>query len=498
MSVLVTSVCADDPEHQGLVQDLDKLYRLVSSANSPPVDKIEGIFQYFDVSRIPNPANKPTETDERAVDLALVSMLVILACERHLKTNRMLDASLSAVWPSVWKWLEYLDTECCQKGVFSADLYIRGLVGIAYTLSTYGASEALRRLATSTPGVITMLAKYWLAPDQQPGIEPLLKAAGIDGRYYTRALDIMLQAEDTSPHCLLPDIIAATPGGAKSVVRTGILHLNNDASKKNPDFRSICRDLSLINNFCCKSCPALQLALLNHGIIPTLVKMLSLFNAQTMDNTDVIYCVKMCYSILIKAFQCANGTSWIVQAFDSGLLQVLLKSGRRLAKLNESNRNLCTTLLSDILCQYLVYHSVLCSVGKVLRRVERLDIGQDVAGPLWDGWLLFKGLAQERINFAIQVENDDVRRKDCNRIGVSGAGFWFIMTFPDGLPLMQCDQTNEADSLLRCSSCLSTLYCGRNCQRLDWPSHKSSCQQLKRALQGISVASYDSFRSSNF
>jgi len=31
-------------------------------------------------------------------------------------------------------------------------------------------------------------------------------------------------------------------------------------------------------------------------------------------------------------------------------------------------------------------------------------------------------------------------------------------------------------------------YCGKDCQRLDWPSHKSSCQELKRALQGIVVA----------
>ena len=412
-----TTVCVDDPEHQGLVRDLEKLSLQIKSAHNPPVDKFKNILQYLDVCRIPT-TDKPTEKDERAVDLVLLSLLVICACESHLKRSRALDASLSDAWSSLWKWLEFLDTECCQRCVFGAALNIRALAGISHTLLTFGESEALRWLAKSTPGVINMLSRYWLAEGQHPGIEHLLNAAGID-RPFTHALDVFVQAEDTTPYCLLPNIIAAAPGGAKSVARIGVLHLNNDASKKHPDFSTIYRDLSLLNTLSCKSCPALHLALLNHGIISTMVKMLTLFNAQTIDNIDITCCIEMCYSILIKAFQSANGTSWIVQAFDSGLFPALLKSGRRLAQLDKFNRNLCTTLLSDILCQYLVYRSVLRSVGKVLQRVERLNINQDVAGPLWDGWLLFKSLAQERINFGIQVENDDVGQNDCNRIGVS-------------------------------------------------------------------------------
>jgi hypothetical protein len=422
-----STISVDDPVHQGLVRDLDKLSCLVGSARIPPVDKIENVFQYLDVGRIPT-TDKPTEKEERAVDLAVMSLLVISACQGHLRRSRALDACLNDIWPSLWKWLQFLDTECCQKGVLGAAFVLTGQAGISYTLETFGESESLRRLATSTPGVINMLARHWLAEGQHPGINQLLNAVNIN-RHFTNVLNVFLQDEDTTPYCLLPDIIAAAPEGAKSVARIGILHLNDDAAPKHPDFLTIYRDLSLISGLCCTSCPALLLALLNHGIISTLVKMLTLFNAQTTDNINIIFCVKMCYSILIKAFHSANGTSWVVQAFDSGLLPVLLKSGRRMGQLDEFSRNLCTTLLSDILCQYLVYRSVLRSVGKVLRQVGRLNIDQDVAGPLWDGWLLFKGLAHKRIDIAIQVENDDVGQNDCNRMGVSETHSSFLGFF---------------------------------------------------------------------
>jgi hypothetical protein len=410
-----STICIDDPEHQGLIRDLLNLSDLVGSAQNP-ADKIEIIFQYFDVRLIPT-TDKPTQKDERAVDLVMASLVVISGCGPHLKRSRALEARLSDAWPSLWKWLQFLDT-CCQKGVFGVQFHVPSLVGISYTLSTFGASEALRRLATSTPGVISMVSRYWLEEGQHLGIELILNTVGIH-QNFTLALDMLLQAEDTAPCCLLPGIIAAAPGGAKSVARIGLLHLNNDASKKDPDFLSIYQDLSIINKLSCKSCPAIHLALLSRGIIPTVVKMLALFNAQTTDNINITRCVMMCYSILIKAFQSTNGTLWIVQAFESGLLPTLLKYGRRLTQLDKFDRILCTTLLSDILCQYLVYRSVLRSAGKALRRVERLNITQDVAGPLWDGWLLFNGLAHERINFAIQVEYDDKGQNVCNRIGVS-------------------------------------------------------------------------------
>ena len=139
-----------------------------------------------------------------------------------------------------------------------------------------------------------------------------------------------------------------------------------------------------------------------------------------MDNVRITDCVMMCYFTFIDALMTVNGPSWVVQAFDAGILPALLKSGRRLTQLDAHRRNLCTTLLSDMLCQYLVYRSVLRPVAKTLRRTERLQIDQDVAGPLWDGWLFFKSLAGVRI--AIKEERDDEAQRKCHRAGVRERG----------------------------------------------------------------------------
>jgi hypothetical protein len=201
------------------------------------------------------------------------------------------------------------------------------------------------------------------------------------------------------------------------VARIAMQHLDDVYSNKKPDFETMYAHLSLINNLSCNSYPSLHLALLNRGMIPAMVKMLIFCNTQPMGNVRIAGCVMMCYFTFIDALMTVNGPSWVVQAFDSGILPALLKSGQRLTQLDAHRRNLCTKLLSDLLCQYLVYRSVLRPVAKALRRAERLQIDQDVAGPLWEGWLFFKSLAEERMT--IKEERDDEAQRKCNQIGVS-------------------------------------------------------------------------------
>jgi hypothetical protein len=408
------TVNINSSEHKALEQKLDKLSRLVESSANAPINEVESVFQYLDTRRIPA-SDKPTAKDECAVDLALWALLVVSACEGHLKKSRVLDPALTKAWPRIWKWLEFLHIQCCQKSVFGGSFKIRALSMIPNTLMVLGRSNVLRRLATSTAGVITMVAKYWLGEGIDAGVEGFFKVAGM-ARPFTNALDSLLDAEDLTPD-RLADVVAAAPGGAKMVARVAIQHLSDVSSFKQPDFETVYAHLSLINNLSCNSYPSLHLALLNRGMILAMVKMLVFCNMQPMDNVRIAGCVMMCYFTFIDALMTVNGPSWVVQAFDSGILPALLKSGRRLTQLDAHRRNLCTKLLSDLLCQYLVYRSVLRPIAKALRRTERLQIDEDVAGPLWDGWLLFKSLAEERI--AIKDERDDEVQRKCNRVGVS-------------------------------------------------------------------------------
>ena len=40
---------------------------------------------------------------------------------------------------------------------------------------------------------------------------------------------------------------------------------------------------------------------------------------------------------------------------------------------------------------------------------------------------------------------------------------------------------HEVEKLLNCSQCKLVKYCGRQCQREDWPAHKKTCQETVAA-----------------
>ena len=477
-------------EHGKLVHELSKLSDFVESSDDPPVEKIESVFQYLDDCRIPT-TDKPTANDDRAVDLAISALLVISGSQRHLVRSRALDASLARVWTRIWKWLEFLDTECCQKFVFGSGFKIKAMAAITTTLFVFAHSAALKRLVTTTPGVFSLLVKHWLAEGLDPAVAHIFGTSG-SSRPFARTFENLLSG-DITPNCL-PDVVAAAPGGATTVARIAIQHLDKDASAKHPDFTALYHHVSLIYNLFSVSCPALPHAFLNRGLIPTMVKMLASFNLQPVDTVKVASCVVRCYFILIDALQSANGPSWVIQAFDSGILSAILKSGRRLATLDPFHRDLCTTLLSDILCQYLVYRSVLGSVAKALRRMERLCIDQDVAGPLWDGWMSFKSLAQERI--AIKEENDDGVTNRCNRIGVSQLGSRFSQIYVDGCP---CSATTPMIQTRCCAARAVSLHSTAKEHVNDLTGHLTSpCVRSYNVLFEVNLFRRYSFLTTDF
>ncbi|KZP25866.1 hypothetical protein FIBSPDRAFT_929063 [Athelia psychrophila] len=159
----------------------------------------------------------------------------------------------------------------------------------------------------------------------------------------------------------------------------------------------------------------------------------------------------------------SNGPSWVSQSLDAGILAAILQSAPRLTRSSKLNSSRCSSLLSNILCQYLVYKSVVRSAAKGLRKVERLELDGGLGGPIWEAWAIFQTLVSERIAIKKRSSQSIANRKACGR--------------------MDCRASTDHDELLRCGGCLKEFYCNKECQRMDWSSHKSSCQKLQQMLQ---------------
>jgi len=56
---------------------------------------------------------------------------------------------------------------------------------------------------------------------------------------------------------------------------------------------------------------------------------------------------------------------------------------------------------------------------------------------------------------------------------------------------VQCANHPDAGSLKRCSQCQVALYCGKECQKAHWPTHKLSCIPPTRHVDFRVASSWD-------
>lgn len=70
---------------------------------------------------------------------------------------------------------------------------------------------------------------------------------------------------------------------------------------------------------------------------------------------------------------------------------------------------------------------------------------------------------------------------------------------PAAKPLQRCSTCNKASAeLFSCSRCKAFAYCGRECQRKDWPTHKTECKQIQKLIMKQVYSPDDASSESNF
>jgi len=46
-----------------------------------------------------------------------------------------------------------------------------------------------------------------------------------------------------------------------------------------------------------------------------------------------------------------------------------------------------------------------------------------------------------------------------------------------------CNRDDDSDDLMRCAGCLKIMYCGSQCQRQDWSTHKDWCKSSQKSIR---------------
>lgn len=110
-----------------------------------------------------------------------------------------------------------------------------------------------------------------------------------------------------------------------------------------------------------------------------------------------------CLIFLSLVMPCLNGVPWVVEAFDNGLLTILLKATdemKHIRGLGGSVRGvngIIEEIIGKVLPKYMSYYSVITAISTIRgRRVAARARRAQESGPLKDMWVAFFTLVTER------------------------------------------------------------------------------------------------------
>ncbi|KII86139.1 hypothetical protein PLICRDRAFT_43728 [Plicaturopsis crispa FD-325 SS-3] len=445
---------------------LERLSLRVQNARVGEVtpDMISPIFLYLDPAKIPSSSTR----SRPACRLQFQAFLVIMGCNKHLRADPALVARFMQPdgWPRIWKWIQFLHDKCVVEKVFGEEVCATTVDTIGVILQALGRSPTSRDVVARTPGVLTLVVKEWLADDGRYAIAACMYLGGND-RAISGALDVLIDRHEgelelgLALESIVPQVLDAAGGDAKLVAGTVLTRLREAVATESA--QQIELHLSLVDRLANNACSPVHLALLNAGMIPAIIAALSWYNSVTLHAAPA-QVLLLCYNILIDSVFSMNDPSWAVQAIDAGLITALLRSGKRIRALNDPElADPLVDLLSDSLPPYLIFRSVLRAVRRALKQVYKRNL--EATGALWDAWTDFEELAEDRLWLLDEwdCEGERDRHRRCSR------------------PL--CDNGGGSTTKL-CSGCLGPLYCSKECQKLDWPAHRSSCKAARQTVQG--------------
>jgi hypothetical protein len=347
-------------------------------------------------TKIPT-TQSPGKGDRNAIRMALSALNSLLRCGAQ---HNLPD--LQGLWPDIYAWVVFLDSHCGTNGVYTKKLRaaaaqedqdlqaasVQVIPSIIILPFSQGQQE-LCSIIAATPDILAMCARRWM--DDGTGRQ---LAWGL-------ALSQMVMAVDIMSKGALDVIVEATGRGVDIVAQVALTRVRSFLSENPLNYGTMTPHLQLLSTFLSskQEMRPLHSAMLYQKLFPVLVDALKLAINDVLSGESPVrdLYVKSCYSSIHAAMQVANGAALIAHALDVGLISVILKSGARLRRLPTSFQDMMSQTLFRVLHQYLPYRSFLRSVSRALGKVDRLNMCEEIAGPLWDSWTRFHSAATARL-----------------------------------------------------------------------------------------------------
>lgn len=159
------------------------------------------------------------------------------------------------------------------------------------------------------------------------------------------------------------------------------------------------------------------------------------------------------------------------QAIGAGLLSAFCDCSPFFDKLDPDDLEMVLGVLGDILPRYCVYRSVIQTMDEPMRKIDggaqKERVMRSIAKDVW-----FKFFKLVRVRVLVLWEADTHKGKHiiCDNV--------------------KCQKAGNKDQVRRCSACLTTFYCSKECQAIAWKEgdHKNMCKMKQRERMGMQDA----------
>ncbi|TCD64726.1 hypothetical protein EIP91_003682 [Steccherinum ochraceum] len=429
-----------------------------------PTDACDVFLHHLDVSRVPTDVEKDRFADP--ANLAFASLLGLGKVGAFLNSppgaqlgKRVLDA-----WPGIFKWTVFLmasRVEALEPENRSRRSTLDVVATCWYALAQ---QDLIREAMVRTPATIEIATKLWVEDDKGP------VKSSVDAPVGTCALGTMLQAAKKAE---LDRVLKAKGGKAGEVAKLALERLKGAVKETQPNPAHLTMYLDFINSISRQPTHALRRALLSGNVIwhvtGALVKISVLVN--TSRTPGFVDAMVSAFGYLRNCLESSDGFTWISMSIGAGLIPAICDCSPQFSQLEPQDFAMIKDLVSDILPRYLVYRSVVEAVHTSLCKVSKAQQDRVQKTRIRDAMHRFIDLAGERYMVVEHANATKGWRMTCDNI--------------------KCQKVKSKEEVRRCSACLTTFYCSKECQAIAWKEgdHKIMCKlKARERLEGKAEA----------
>ncbi|KAF7371458.1 MYND-type domain-containing protein [Mycena sanguinolenta] len=433
------------PAANGSVDDLDHLLDLVEDDEARYTQCLPVLYANLDPHRIPDEENLDTDA-VRCANFALDSLANL---------DRAPKSTWPDLWPRVWAWIVFFEAyhECLLEPFARPDVCL-DLVGFVHAFND---DETTKADINQTIGWRTLVMKAWSTILES--VEPPAHHAFPNLCRILREMKIGVQGGFEE---ILDGAEGATNLGYLVVESIGLFVGEGQSDISDDDLVFLTSVLLFLHHLGNEE--ILSPALMENGGATDITLAAGAGYDRVGDPDYAIIqetLLLLCMSALHPMLSCHEA---MCDALAAGLLNSILlgatisPDGPSASEMRALKQILTLTLPAST-----AFRDVLSELDTRLQDVRNILESPRFRGSwMYDDWLRFTAIADDRIAFMKVVQSSDfVSSKACDN--------------------MDCGVMGPKTQFKRCSHCQQVYYCSSDCQRIDWrvSGHRELCQSIR-------------------